>query len=290
MATLYSPATPQFRRPVQARRQRTGASVFLAVALGYLFLLPPQFNLEIAGSVIPPYRFLLLPSTLFLLAQGLRGSLRFSRIDFLVILAMGWIALALSMTSDFYDMLTSVVAQGSDILLAYFFGRATIRSLRDLRVFLLLMLPGVATVAAIMVIESITHTHIIQGIASQITGKPLNYRPDPRFGLMRARGPFPHPIGAGLYVATFIPLYWLSGIKRMPRYIGSVSGVATFFTVSSGAFLALLASIGLLVYNWLAERIANFSWRIFIILGSLMVFVLELGTNTGTMSFVIRVA
>lgn len=272
-----------------AKPRNTG--VYLAVALGYMIvLLPSQFNVNIFGSVIPPYRFFLIAALLFILAEAFRGRVRLGWPDFLMIAATGWISLALFMTTEADEAFTSVVAQGADILVAYFFGRTTIRTLRDFRMFLLLMLPGIAFVGAVMVIESVTHTHIIQGFASQVTGKPLMYGSSPRLGLLRARGPFPHPIGAGIFLATFLPLYWFAGFKGWTRLIGVVASLAGFFAVSSGALLAIVGGVGLILYNWLSEKITNLSWRMFFVLGGIMTFALELGTNSGTVSFLIRAA
>ena len=272
-----------------ARPRNTG--VYLAVALGYmLMLLPTQFNVGIYTTQIPPYRFLLLASMLFIMAQLFRKKVRLGWADLLVTVATGWIIVALFVTTEATEAFTSTVAQGADILIAYFFGRSTLRNLRDLRLLLLLMLPGVAFVGAVMTIESITHTHIIQGFASQITGKPLMYGSSPRLGLLRARGPFPHPIGAGIFLATFLPIYWLSGMRGWSRIIGIAASFASFFAVSSGALLALLGSLGLVFYNWLSERIANFTWQIFFVVAGIITFALELGTNSGTVSILIRIS
>lgn len=272
--------------------QRPGnAGVYLAVALGYMIaLIPTQFNVNIFASVIPPYRFFLIAALLFVLAEAFRGRLRLGWPDFLMIAAAGWISLALFMTTEAAEAFTSVVAQGADILVAYFFGRTTIRTLRDFRLFLLLMLPGIAFVGAVMVIESVTHTHIIQGFASQVTGKPLMYGSSPRLGLLRARGPFPHPIGAGIFLACFLPLYWFAGFKGWTRLVGIVASLAGFFAVSSGALLVIVGGLGLIIYNWLSEKIVNLSWRMFFVLGGILTFALELGTNSGTVSLMIRVA
>lgn len=291
MATTSLP----YQRPARAGAMPTerpgNAGVYLAVALSYmLMLLPTQFNVGIYTTQIPPYRFLLLACILFILAQILRKKIRLGWPDFLVTVATAWIITALFVTTDATEAFTSTVAQGADILIAYFFGRTTIRNLRDLRLLLLLMLPGVTFVGAVMAIEAITHTHIIQGFASQVTGKPLMYGSSPRLGLLRARGPFPHPIGAGIFMASFLPLYWLSGMKGWGRIIGIWASFGSFFAVSSGALLALLGSLGLLFYNWLSGRIANLTWRMFFVLAGITTFALELGTNSGTVSILIRIS
>lgn len=210
--------------------------------------------------------------------------------DFLVAGAAAWSTLALFMTTAQVDAFTSSVAQISDTALAYFFARAAFRSLRDLRIFLLLMLPGLAIMGGVLVFESITHNHVLQPLVGQFTGQSVNTRIGERLGFMRARGPFPHPILAGIFFASFLPLYWLSGLRGWPLLIGIAASISSFFTVSSAALLALAAGTGLVVYNWLSERIANLSWRMFFIVGALFAFVLEFGTKAGAFSMLMRFA
>ncbi|MDJ0641428.1 MAG: hypothetical protein QNJ15_01295 [Erythrobacter sp.] len=264
--------------------------IYLAVLLGYILLLPPQLNTSIMGSVLPPYRFFLIPAAIFVFASALSGRFRFTWPDLFVAGAAAWTAFALFMTTEAVDAFTASVAQVTDTALAYFFARAAFRSLRDVRIFLLLMLPGLAVMGGILVYESVTKTHLLQPFVAQFTGQGVNTRIDERLGFMRARGPFPHPILAGIFFASFLPLYWLSGLRGWPFLIGIAASISSFFTVSSAALLALAAGTGLVVYNWLSEQIANLSWRMFFLAGALVTFVLEFGTNAGAFSFVMRFA
>ncbi len=290
MATAHRPyyAPPPIHR--QSSAFSSDLPIYLAVLLGYILLLPPQLNTSVLGAVLPPYRFFLIPATLFVLASSLGGRFRFTWPDLFVAGAAAWTTLALFMTSDQTDAITSSVAQVTDTALAYFFARAAFRTLRDVRIFLLLMLPGLAVMGGILVLESITHNHILQPFFAQFTGGGGNLKFDERMGLMRARGPFPHPILAGIFFASFLPLYWLSGLRFWPFIIGIGAAVSSFFTVSSAALLALVVGTALVVYNWLSERIANLSWRMFFIVGGLAAFVLEFGTKAGAFSILMRFA
>lgn len=278
-------SVPGLRAPVA-----NDLPVYLAALLGYLMLLPPQLNLSIGGSVIPPFRFFLIASALYLLGTVFRRSFRFSWPDIFIIASVGWICLAFSMTSVWQEAMTGSIAHIADIGFAYFFGRMAFRDLRDLRMFLILILPGLLLVGIVMMLESITQTHIIQELASQLTGGSINYRSDPRLGLMRAQGPFPHPILAGIFFSSFLPLYWLAGFKGWIRIAGALAGAMSFFTVSSATLLSLTAAGALLGYNWLTERIANLTWKLFFFFSALFVFVAELGTNSGTFSLFVRFA
>lgn len=264
--------------------------VYLAVALGYLLLLPQQLSLTIGTTNLPPYRFMLIPAVLYIIARGLRGHVRLGWVDGLVIMTSAWVCLALFMTTEAVEAFTAAAAQTTDITLAYFFGRFTIRSLRDLRIFLIMMAPGLFLIAATIVVESITHQLIIQNLFSEITGQPVKYRPDYRLGLFRAPGPFPHPILAGVFLASFLPLYVLSGIKGWPKFAGITASICSFFSISSAALLGLVAGGALIAYNWLSERIANLSWRLFFFSAGVFVFVVETATGSGIFGLIMRYA
>ena len=253
-------------------------------------LLPPQFNASIAGSVLPPYRIFLIIAALYVLRSAAMGRMRPAWPDFFIGLTVAWIWLAMSLTSDMEEALTASIAHTTDLGLAYFFARMAFRDLRDLRMFLVLILPGVLLIGILVALESVTFTHIIQDTASKLTGKSFYYRSDPRMGLMRAQGPFAHPISAGVFLGSFLPLYWLAGFRGWMKVAGTVAALGSFFTVSSAASLSLAASIALLVYNWLTAKIANLTWRMFIIFASLFVFVAELGTGAGAFGLLMRFA
>lgn len=280
----------QLPPPVRGRAipRVSDAPVYLAVALGYLMLMPPQSIIMVGGSALPPYRLFLILAALYVLGTAAKGKLRFSWPDFFVGLAVAWICLAMSLTSSAEEAFTASVAHIADIGLAYFFARVSFQSLRDLRMFLLLLLPGLFVTGCLVFLESVTSTHIVQQTASKLLGKPYVPIYDHRLGLMRAQGPFAHPISAGLFLGSFLPLYWMAGFRGWVKTLGTLAALGSFFSVSSAALLALTVSGGLILYNWLTQQIANVTWRLFIIGGALFVFVAELGTGSGTFGLLMR--
>lgn len=283
------PGVPFVRR--EATRGAFSTNILLAVALGHLMLLPPQFNMEIGDSVIPPYRFFLLASVFYIVASRIRRRWQFVLPDALMVVVAVWIWIAFYLNSAFEDFFTASVAQTSDIVLSYFFGRSVFRSLRDLRLFLVLMAPAFVVTGVIITIESVTKTHIIQPLARSLLGTAGGYAlVEYRLGLLRAAGPFPHPILAGIFFAALLPLYWFSGLRGWPRAVGIGAALASFFTVSSSALLALTSGAALIFYNWLTERIANITWRLFFILFGIFIFLAELGTKSGTFNLLVRFA
>lgn len=290
MATRSPPAIQL--RP--SARYRLGSiesfPVLLAVFLGYALLVPPQLTLAVGGVILPPYRLILIPSALWMMAELVKGRVRFERIDALVVMIAFWVCLALFMTTDAASAFTAAAAQVTDIALAYFFGRFTVRSAKDLRVFLLLLAPGLALSGALIMLESISHRVIVQQFLGQLTGQPFGRDSGTRLGLFRAYGIFPHPILAGMFMASFLPLYLLSGLRGWPKYLGVFAAFASFFTLSSAALLSLTSGIALSAYNWITERIANLNWRLFIMFSALLIFAAEMGTKSGAYSLVLRFA
>ncbi|MFB0612091.1 O-antigen ligase family protein [Aurantiacibacter poecillastricola] len=290
MASVHQTRAPDWSASAASGREASNLRVYAAVALGYLLLMPMQFYMNIGGSVIPPYRIFLIISSLFAIREIARGQVRLGWADTAIIIAVIWICLAMSITSTADEALTASIAHITDIGFSYFFARAAFRNLRDVRMFLLLLLPGIFSLGLILVIEAVTHQHIIQGAAAAITGSGVDYRSAPRLGLMRAQGPFPHPISAGIFLSSFLPLYWLAGFKGWVRFAGAFAAICSFATVSSATLLSLVAAIGLLVYNWLSSLIANLTWRLLFVVIALVTFTLELGTGSGVFGTFVRFA
>lgn len=290
MATVQLPPRPELRFQPVAKRASFGLPIVLPVILGYLLLLPPQTNMSAFGSALPVYRIFLIGATLLVIPTVARRDFRFAAPDILVVVLLGWISLAMYLSSGLEESLTATLAHFTDIVVAYFFARITITDLQALRKFLILMLPGIFVLGTTMAAEAITHTHIFQSIFSSLTGKPVVYLSSPRFGLMRAMGAFPHPILAGTFLVSFLPLYALAGFRPWPRLAGMIASLCSVFTVSSVALLAIVASLGLLIYNWLTKLIANLTWSMFFFVVGTFVFLAELGTKSGTFTLFIRFA
>lgn len=258
--------------------------------LVYLLLMPPQFIVEVGGLVLPPYRVFLIGAFFYILSSMARGRLKQTWPDRLVTLATAWIFIALSVSMGIEQAIISGGTQLIDIWMAYFFARLAIRTPRDFRIVLIMIVPGLFVIGGVMALESITRQQYLQPLASAITGRPYIGEADIRLGLMRARGPFPHPILAGMFLGSFLPLFALSGVKGWPRLMGIVAAAFGFFTLSSAAFLALVAGGALIAYNWLSERFVDLTWRIWLIMSGLTLFLLQFATESGAFSLLVRYA
>ncbi len=231
------------------------------------------------------------PATLYLLSSAVGGRLRFVWPDLLVALAAAWIWLASYMTSG--EISTAMNQGGAhtlDIAFAYFLARAAIQTPRDLRLFLVLVAPGIALMSLFVVQEAVTHTRVLQRVAADITGSPYRLRDDIRLGLMRGTGPFPHPILAGIFLSSFLPIYLASGLRGWPRTLGIAASFGGFFSMSSAALLGLLMGGLLWCYDWLTEKISNVTWSIFLFASGILFTTVEMTSNSGFYGLMIRYA
>ncbi|MCK0127193.1 hypothetical protein [Erythrobacter sp. F6033] len=265
--------------------------VTLLSVLVYTLLIPAQFNVTISSIYLSPFRIFLIASTGVLIVRAAQGRIQFALPDLFIILAAAWIWIASYMTSG--SMLTSAVQGGAhtvDMAVAYFLARTSIQSPRDFRIFLILIAPGIAFTSAIVVAESITHTRILQPLASALTGVPNTLRDEVRLGLMRGAASFPHPILAGIFLASFLPLYLMAGLRGWPKYVGIGASLGGIFTMSSAALLGLIVGGFLRAYDWLSTKILNFSWQVFLFFAGLAYAIVELTSNTGFFGLLVRYA
>jgi hypothetical protein len=289
-------ANPQMLRlpppyAVTGARGATQVPLYLAVALFYVMLIPEQANVNLGGVMLSPYRLLLIPTFFYLLRSALKGDFRFAWPDLPIAFACAWITLASYMTSNsIQDTLVQGGAHLMDIGLPYFVARFAIRTPRDFRSFLILVAPGVGIMGAVVFLEAILGRHIIQPLLALITGNPNRLGIEFRMGLMRGAASFPHPILAGISLASFLTLYLMSGIRGWPRTVGAIGAVGGIFSMSSAAMLGLVAGTALLAYDFLVQRISNLSWRLFLFALSILYVVVELTSSSGFFNLLVRYA
>jgi hypothetical protein len=277
--------------PMRAMPRYDFVPVAIAAAAIYVLLMPIQFRFSIGGLLMPAFRVFLIPAALYVGAGALKGRFRFAWPDLFMVLATAWIWLATYMVrNDAGAVLEVGGAHTIDIMIAYFLGRMTIRTPRDLRVFLVMIAPGIAFISAVIIQEAVTHVRLLQPAASAITGVPTTLRGDLRMGLLRGAASFPHPILAGIVMSSFLPLYAMSGLRGVPKYLGIFASAGSFFSMSSAAMLGLVMGGVLCVYQWLTERMGNLTWRLFLMGTGILYFVVENTSNRGFYQLLVQYA
>lgn len=267
-------------------------SLWVAVLLSYSFLIPTNVQFAIGGFVFLPYRLVLLAAIPWIIGHILRRTVRFVLPDYLMLLMVAWIFLALNVTADTERMISNGFANLIDILLPYLVARLAFRSLYDIRHFLVVMAPGFAIIALFMVAEAFGGNYLMQPFALSFFGGPdsVMMGQEVRWGMLRAMGPFAHPILAGLHLAALFPLYYKGGLRGWPFLLGLFAGIASVFTVSAAVMISIMLTAGLLIYDALTYRFSQLTWRLFMIGAAVFILVAELGTKSGAVNLIIRFA
>jgi hypothetical protein len=154
-----------------------------------------------------------------------------------------------------------------DVLGGYFLLRFLIRDCEDItRAAKVLAL--IAIVVAFGMLNEKLHS---QNIFGYLGGVPII--PVVRQGSIRAQGPFEHPILAGTFGATLVPLFfwlWKIGKSKFLAAVGVIaSSVIALAAVSSTAVMALVAGIFAICFWPFRKKMRQIRWGILILLISL---------------------
>ena len=262
--------------------------VIPAIIVIYACMLPRELTLNLGGIAFQPYRIALILMFPLLVLQGLRLQVRPSLVDVFVVIAALWAMIALSVTEWVISALKTGLAEGLNFFLAYFAGRVCIRNGRDFKAMIPVLIPGLLACTLIMVAESVTHTLLLRPTLGRLLNFHAEYYYDERFGLMRGTGPFPHPILAGVFLASFLPLIWYCLDRPLQKVLGLISIGGFVFTFSSTGLLAFFAGMGLMLASFF-QRLTRLP--IFILLatgGILGMAAISLISESGLTSFLIR--
>ncbi|MEQ8409958.1 MAG: O-antigen ligase family protein [Erythrobacter sp.] len=288
------------RRPVTGSgRTNTLLALFPAVALFYAAMAPYEMRLDIAGQTLYAYRIVAFGVLPFLALNLVREPLRWVLLDYVFASGSAWMVFAFIMYYGPADGAASGISRALDVILPYLVGRICIRDSTDLRRFLILVAPGVGLAAMTLVLEVLAGDVLVRRAAASVFGARQQFESGvavgereyvaiSRIGIIRAVGPFPHPILAGLFLSVFFPLYFSSGIRGWPRFVGVIGSFAAILTVSSTALVILIISFGALAFDRIQKSIAFLSWRMALPVGIALFFVLDVIASKGIVNVLSR--
>ena len=259
------------------------------IVVAYACLLPREFSLEVSGAALFPYRLALLAMAPLCVASILHRRIRPSLVDVFALFTALWFFIALLNVEGLQLALTRGVALTLDFGLAYFVGRTAIRTSEDVRTVFAWLLPGLLLVAAVMLVESVLQTTLLRPAVASITDAATSFEePEIRLGLARALGPFPHPILAGVFMASTLPLAFLATRDFRLRILACLAALSGFFSLSAAALISLLLG-GLLLAIYAVQR--RLKLPLFALAGIyalLLVVFIEIGSQNGAASFLLR--
>jgi len=244
------------------------AAVALVVTACFIWALPRRFavcpllvmtclmplgqQLIFSGLHFPLYRLLLLVGALRVATRGEATRLKWTRLDSLFV---WWVIVSLifgTMQEPTQARLVNRLGEAYNAIGTYFFVRCVVVDFEDIvtgvRTLAFLSLP----VAALMLVEKMTTHNLLSvfGGVPEITQE--------RAGHIRCQGAFGHPIIAGTFGATQLPLFvalWFYRPKdRLLGFAATVAALVIATTASStGAFLTIFVGLGG-VALWKARR------------------------------------
>lgn len=267
-------------------------SIWPMVAVLYALLLPREIRLQVGELQFFADRLALVAALPFIIRKLMDGAVRFVLPDFLVLLSGAWMIGAMIYHYGLADGLQRGGSVAIDATIGYYLARITFRRLTDFRRVLILFSPGLLVAGLLVTAESLLQRPFVTMWAESTFGRlPLALGQDARptlesaiqfrSGLMRASGPFSHPILAGLFLASQLTLYALSGIRGWPRTIGIAASFMAFFTVSSAALLSLMIGLAGIAFEYLTRVARGITWRLALNILIFFLLVIQLTANSG---------
>ncbi len=163
--------------------------------------------------------------------RGENGGLRWGALDYAVLAWSVVSLLVFTAQRGNFSALVNRTGYSFEALGLYYFFRCVIRDWRDIRAVVMAFIGFSIPIVVFLAVERTTRYNLF----SVFGGVPEITRE--RQGRLRCQGAFSHPILAGCFVASFLPLigamWWQGGLRR----IASLAGVA-----SSCAIILLCAS------------------------------------------------
>lgn len=301
-ASFPAPGHPTVTRP--AIKPTASSRILKLLPLLLVFysflILAPEVEFSVFGVNFTAYRIALLLVSVPALWRSLRhsvGPIQF--MDASIVIIGFWIMLSFTMNYGFESGMVRGAGLTIDTVLPYFVARNCIKSMDDLRYFLILCLPGLALAGAMLVLESVAGRIIMRPAFASVFGSmsgfeggeargTLEVTTEYRLGLLRAVGPFPHPILAGIMMIGFLPLYYFSGLRSWPFIGGIIVALTGFFSLSSAAFLALIITFGLIAIHHIKGFIPKTSWWTISGLLILMFWTLHMVSKNGIIPVIAR--
>lgn len=263
-------------------------AALLPAGLIYSLFVPAGMTFEVGGLLFYASRIYLIAMLPFIIAQCLRVRLHLKAFDYLILAGCSWMVLSFLVNRGLSGGIESGGRDVIDILGTWFLARGCIRDDKDVVRMLKLVLPGLVVVAGMLLIESVVGKPRILD-AFPIRGVDAGSANQYRLGLLRAFGPFSHPILAGLFLSSFITLYGMIVREQRARWLGMAAGLAGFFTLSSAALANLVLQSGFYIYRKIVA-VAGYrtEWRPLALLTISGLALLQVLTKGGAISAIIR--
>lgn len=250
----------------------------------YLLAVVTPIQFQLGTISLSPLRLLLLllvvPLTIRLM-MGKYGRLIWT--DALFFLHILWAAVAMAANNP--ELVVEYIGSNSvEFIGAYVLGRVYIR---DITTFIALGRALILLVIATLplaIYEALTGNPIAIETIRNLPGldSVSIAQNEPRLGLDRVQAVFAHPIHYGLFASVAFSLCFV-GFKKifsLPiRYLlSAIISLCVFFSLSSGALLALLLQMGLIFWAWVLRPL-KYKWVLLILVIAFTYILIDILSN-----------
>lgn len=213
-------------------------------------LMPLGQEIVLLGLHFQCFRVVLLAGVLRVIVKGEMAQLAWTRLDTLF---LWWVVVSLvfgSLSKPSMELFINRLGDAYNACGCYFFARCVMAEFEDIVISVRTLAWLSLLVAAFMLIEKLT-AHNLLSVFGGVPAITIV-----RDGHLRCQGAFRHPILAGTFGATQLPLFVALGMcRRQYRRLAGAAVVSTLVIVvaasSSGALLAVAAGIGgLVLWRW----------------------------------------
>jgi hypothetical protein len=149
-------------------------------------------------------------------------------------------------------------------------------------------LPGVLALVPLLALEAFSHRLMRPILAGLLNQPEPTVFYDFRFGLLRAAGPFPHPILGGVFLAGVLPMAWYLAHNTRDRMLGCAAAMGALFTVSSTAAIGIILALAAIALD-IVQRLTR--WPVFRVAALyiiLMMVLISVASDSGLLSVLIR--
>jgi len=221
-------------------------------------------NIVVGGLNFTMLRLLLMFGWARLIIRGELRGVKLNRIDWAIIAFVISSVVTYSLLWQTYDAFKNKLGLFYNVIGFFFLFRFLIRDLRDairvIRIAAILILP----LAVIMLIEKSTGHDLFAFLGGVPEVSPV------RDGVIRCQGPFGHPILAGSFGATLLPLFVGLGLQKekgskLLATLGAVgAGIVVFCSGSSGPVMSGLAGMIGMLFWFLRRDMRKVRWALVI--------------------------
>ncbi|MBX3489206.1 hypothetical protein [Parvibaculum sp.] len=289
--TVTDARTRRHAAPALRRVRQGGLAVAWPLALLTLSLfVPAQFYVDIGSFRLSAYRivlFLILP---FVTARLLGGGVRFKSYDVAILLAALWMVLAMSINHGILQGFESGGIIAFETVLGYFVARVYFRDLQSIVDFVKLLVLCLIVSVPILLLEISAGRNLVSELSSMLSGHASEFiyqEKHFRLGLIRAQGPFAHPIHAGIFMIAMLPFAWLTAATLAKRvFVSGFLLAGAFASLSSAPWLGFFLQVGLLTFHSTCNRLrVKNPWMWFFVAFAILFVSLELASNRGAIMF-----